>query len=149
VEHGEGQAVLAGHEVTLPLNLRPNGDHQCVAFTESAVEVAPGLKLGDAIGTPAAAEEFDDEGAEGKQVCGANHAASSILERKLRSHGAHGQDFVLDAGGEQLLDGALADSEALRLHKLPSVGSDLVELVLQCGCHVLFPIKASNRYSVF
>ena len=67
-EDGEGQAVLAGHEVALALGLRADGDHEGFALAEGAVEVAPGFEFGDAVGAPAAAEELDDEWAEGEQV---------------------------------------------------------------------------------
>ncbi len=39
--------------------------------------------------------------------------------------------MFLDAGGEEFLDGAFADGEALGLHEVPRVGGDLVELVLE------------------
>jgi len=68
VEYWERQAMLAGHEVALPFDLRPDGHHEPVALAESAIEVTPGFELGDAIGTPATAEELDDQGTEGKQV---------------------------------------------------------------------------------
>src|ERR1039458_248113 len=41
-KHGEWQAVLAGHEVVLPLGLRAYRNHQAFTLAELAIEVAPG-----------------------------------------------------------------------------------------------------------
>ena len=67
--------MLAGHEVALALGLRADGDHERAALAQLAVEIAPGLELGDAIGAPAAAEEFDHQRAKGEQVGGADELA--------------------------------------------------------------------------
>jgi hypothetical protein len=133
VQHRKRQPVLAGHEVALPLDLRADGDHERFALAEGAVEVAPRFELGDAIGAPAAAEEFDDEGAECEQIGGANQAAGGVFEGELGSDGADGEDSLLDAGGEQLGDGALTHGKAIGLHQVAGVGGDFVELVLQGG----------------
>ena len=132
-EDGERQAMLAGHEVALARDLRADGDHEGVALAEGAVEIAPGFELGDAIGAPAAAEELDDQRAEGEQVGGADEAAGGVFEGELGSDGADGEDFLLDAGGEELGDGAFANGEAVGLDQVAGVGGDLVELVLQGG----------------
>ena len=103
------------------------------ALAEGAVEVAPGFELGDAVGAPAAAEELDDERAEGEQVGGADEAACGVVEFELGGGGADGEDAVFNAGGEELGDGALTDGQALLLHEVAGVGGDLVELVLESG----------------
>jgi len=131
-EDGEGQTVLAGHEVALAGDLRADGDHEAFALTEGAVEIAPGFKLGDAVGAPAAAEEFDDERTESEEVGRADEAAGGVFEFELRGEGADGKDFFFDAGSEELGDGALADGKALLLDEVAGVGGDLVELVLKC-----------------
>jgi len=138
VEHGKWQAVLAGHEVALTGDLRADGDHEGFALAECAVEVAPGFELGNAVGAPASAEEFDDEGAEGEQIGGADEAAGGVLEGELGGDGTDGEDLLLDAGVEEVCDGLLADGEAFGLHQVAGVGGDFVELVLQgCGGHAL------------
>ena len=101
------------------------------ALAERAVEIAPGFELGDAVGAPAAAEEFDDQRPEGEQIGRADQAAGGVFERELGGDGADGEDAVFNAGGEELGDGALADGQALGLHQVAGVGGDLVELVLQ------------------
>ncbi len=103
------------------------------ALAEGAVEIAPGFELGDAVGAPAAAEELDDEGAEGEHVGAADEAAGGVVEFELGGDGADGEDAVFNAGVEELGDGALADGQALLLHQVAGVGGDLVELVLKSG----------------
>ena len=137
-EHGEGQAVLAGHEVVLPLDLRADGDHEGFALTELTVEVAPGFQLGDAVGAPAATKEFDDQGAEGEHVRAADAAAGGVVEGKFGGDGADGEDAVFNAGGEELGDRALADGKAVGLDQLTGVGGDFVELVLKASGHRVF-----------
>jgi hypothetical protein len=66
-----------------------------------------------------------------------------VLERELGRDRANGQNVFFDAAGEQLFNRALADGKPLRLHQLPGVGGDLVELVLQ-GSHFLAPVNVSN-----
>jgi len=148
-EDGEGQAVLAGHEVALACRLRADGDHQAFVLAEGSVEIAPGFKLSDAVGAPASAEEFDDERTEGEEVGRANQAAGGVFEFELGGDGADGEDAVFNAGVEEIGDGALADGQALLLHQVAGVGGDLVELVLQgCGGHKSGP-KFENLYSFF
>ena len=137
-EHGEGQAVLAGHEVVLAPGLRADRNHQGLALAELAIEIAPGFKLGDAIGAPAAAKELDDQGAEGKQVRAADQAAGGVVEGKFGGDGAGREDTIFNAGGEELLDSALADGKTVGLNQLAGVGGDFVELVLESG-HVCGP----------
>jgi len=134
-EDGEGKSVLAGHEVALPLGLRADGDHEGFALAERAVEIAPGFEFGGAVGTPAAAEKLDDQGAEGEHVLTADQAAGGVVEGELGGEGADGEDFVLDARGEELGDGAFAHGEAFGLNQLAGVGGDLVELVLKASRH--------------
>ena len=60
-EDGEGQTVLANHEVTLASGLGANGGEQRACLAEAGVEVAPRLELSNAVGAPAAAKEVEDE----------------------------------------------------------------------------------------
>ena len=143
-EHREGQAVLAGHEVALALDLRADGDHEGFALAERAVEVAPGFELGDAVRAPAAAEKLDDQGAEGEQVFAADQAAGGVVEGELGGDGADGEDAVFDAGREEVGDGALADGKAVGLDQLACVGGDLVELVLKSG-HCILALLLEKR----
>ena len=113
--------------------LRADGDHEAFALAEGAVEVAPGFELGDAVGAPAAAEELDDEGAEGEQVGAADEAAGGVVEFEFGGDGADGENAAFNAGGEELGDGALADGQALGLDQVAGVGGDLVELILESG----------------
>jgi len=75
MEQGEGKAVLLGGEVGLALGFGADGDEQGAALADLAVEVAPGFKLGDAVGAPAAAEELDDQGPEGEEIAAADEVA--------------------------------------------------------------------------
>ncbi len=72
-------------------------------------------------------------GPEGEQVGRADRAAGGVREGEFGSGGADGQDLFFDAGGEELVDGALADGHALGLDEVARVGGDLVELVLEGG----------------
>ena len=63
----------------------------------------------------------------------AHQAAGGVFQRELGSLRADGQDSLFDARGEELFDRAFADGQALRLHQVPGVGGDLVELVLEGG----------------
>ncbi len=129
----EGDGVLGGGEVGLALGLGGDADHHRTALAEAGIEVAPGFELGDAIGAPAAAEEVDDEGAEGEQVGGANDFAGEVGESEGGRLGSDGEDAVLNAGSEELLDGAFADGEALGLDQGSGLGGDFVELVWRCA----------------
>ena len=130
-EHGERQTVLDGHEVALALDLRANCNHQDSPLAECAVEIAPRFEFSNAIGTPAAAKEFDDQRPKGEQVGAADQAAGGVLEGEVRGERADGENFLLDTGSEELLDGAFADGQTLGLHQVAGVGGDLVELVLK------------------
>jgi hypothetical protein len=132
-EDREGKAMLAGHEIALALRLRADGDHEGFVLADGSVEITPGFKLSDAVGAPAAAKEFDDEGAKSEHVFAADDAAGSVVEFEVWSDGADGENVVFNAGGEQLSDSALAYGKALLLDEVTGVGSDLVELVLKCG----------------
>jgi hypothetical protein len=44
-----------------------------------------------------------------------------------------GEDSFLDAGCEEVFNCAFADGQALRLHEVARVCSDLVELILEAG----------------
>jgi len=130
-EDGEGQAMLAGHEVVLALGLGADGDHEGPVLADGSVEVAPCLQLRGAVRAPASAEELEDERTEGEHVGRADEAAGGVVQGEVRRGGADGEDLFFDAGGEEFGDGAFADGQALGLHEVPGVGGDLVELVLE------------------
>ena len=130
-EEREGDGVLAGGEVGLALGLRGNADDQGAALAKRGVEVAPGLKLGDAVRAPATAEEIHDEGSESEQVGGADGAAGEVGQGEFGGGGADGEDAVFAAAAKELLDGALADREAFGLDQVTGLGGDFVELVLK------------------
>ena len=132
---GEGEAVLAGHEVTLALGLRADGDHEGFALADGAIKVAPGFKLSDAVRAPAAAEKLDDEGAEGEHVGAADEAACGVQELEFGGGGSDGENAAFNTGVEELGDCALADGQALGLDQVAGVGGDLVELVLEASWH--------------
>jgi hypothetical protein len=146
-EEREGDGVLAGRKVVLALSLRGDADDQGAAFAEGGVEVAPGFELGDAVGAPAAAEEIDDEGAEGEHVGGADDFPREVGQGKRGRGCAGGEDTVFDAGAEKLVDRALADGEALGLDQGAGLGGDFVELVLQVS-HGNFSVIAGARYGL-
>ena len=104
-EHRERQAVLVGHEVALALDLRTDGDHERAVLAEVAVEIAPGFELGDAVGAPAAAKEFDDQRTEGEQVARSGRVCRWRPSERTRGLGADGKDSFLDAGGEEFFHG--------------------------------------------
>jgi len=101
--------VLAGHEVALALILRADGDHQAFALAEGAVEVAPGFELGDAVRTPAATKELDDQRANGKQISRANQPAARVFQGKLGSQRAY-RRMRSSMRSRRARDGALAHS---------------------------------------
>ena len=128
--------LLCG-EVGLALGLGADGDEERAAFADLAVEVAPGFELGDAVGAPAAAEKVDDEGAEGEEIAASDEVAGGVLQLEVGRLCSYGEDAVLDAGGEELFDGSLADGEAVGGHELAGAGGDGVELVLEISGHCL------------
>jgi hypothetical protein len=130
-EEREGDGVLGGGEVGLALRLGGDADDHGSALAEAGIEGAPGFELGDAVGAPAAAEEIDNEGAEGEEVGGANDFAGEVGQGEGGGLGSGGEDAVLDAGSEELLDRAFTDGEALRLDQVTGLGGDVVELVLE------------------
>ena len=135
-EEGEGKLVLLGGEVVLAAVLRGDGDEDGAAGADGGVEVAPGFELGDAVGVPAAAEEFDDDGAEGEEVGGVDDLAGlGFEEREGRGEGAGWEGAVFDAAREELGDGLLGDGESVGLDEGAGAGGDGVEAVLEEGSH--------------
>ncbi len=126
------EAVLLEGEVVLAGGLGGDGDEERVASAEFGLEVAPGFEFGDAVGVPAAAEEVDDEGAEGEEVGGVDgFVGAGVFEGEGRGLGADLQDAVFDAGVEEVGGGLFGDGEALGLDEGSGVLGDAVELVLQ------------------
>jgi len=145
-EYGEGERVLLHEEVVLARELRRDGDEQRTAFANGGIEGLPGFELGDAVGAPTAAEEIDDERAEGEEVVGADelaaggcgeHGGGGGRESEAGCSGADGEDARLDAVGEEVVDGSVGDGEALGLHEGAGLGGDGVELGLEIGRHLL------------
>ncbi len=101
------------------------------ALTDGSVQIPPRLKLGDAVRAPAPTEEVDDQRPQSQQVRAVYDAARCVGQGKFRGLGANLQDSILDPRGIELRNCALANLEALGLDKVPRVGRDLVELVLQ------------------
>lgn len=130
-EEREGDGVLAGGEVGLALRLGGDADDHGAALAEAGIKGAPGFEFGDAVRAPAAAEEINDEGAEGEQIGGANDFAGEVGQGEGGGLGSDGQNAVFNAGGEELLDGAFADGEAFGLDQVPGLSGDFVELVLE------------------
>ncbi len=131
-QDGERQGVLLEGEVVVALRLRRDGDEECAEVAEAGMEIAPGFELGDAVGAPAAAEELDDERAEGEEVCGVDGLAGErVLQGEVWGGGAGLQDAVFDAGGEELFDVALGDGEAFGLDEGAGVLGDGVESILE------------------
>ena len=97
----EGKGMLLEGEVVLAGGLGGDGDEECVALSELRVEVAPGFQFGDAVGVPAAAEEVDDERAEGEEVGGVDGLVrEGVFESEGRCLRADLEDTVFDAGVE-------------------------------------------------
>src|ERR1700684_1377732 len=135
--------MLAGHEVALPLDLRPDRDHENFALAQLTIKIAPRLELRHAIGAPAPAKKLDDEWTERQQIRRAYYLAIGIFQCKFRSYRTDREDALLQASCKQLFDSTLADRQSLRLHPVARVGSDLVELVLERG-HRLHPTAQTS-----
>ena len=151
-EDGEGERVLLDEEVVLARELRGDGDEQRAGSAvfgraEFGIDGLPGFELGDAVGTPAAAEEVEDDGAEGEEIGRADEFGGSgvrWVERcgggGLESEGgrgrADGEDAGFDAGGEQVVDGGVGDGEAVGLEQRAGARGDGVELGLEGIGHV-------------
>ncbi len=133
-EDGEGEVVVLDGEVVLARELGGDGDEEGAAVADGGEGGLPGLELGHAVGTPAAAEEVDDEGADAEEIGGADEfAADGVGEREGGGRGSDGEDAVFDAGGEELVDGVVGDGEAVGLDEGASLGGDVVEPGLEIG----------------
>jgi hypothetical protein len=131
-EKREAQAVLLEREIVLAGGLGGDADEDGALFAELGVEVAPGFELGDAVGVPAAAEEVDDEGAEGEEIRGADRlVGEGVLEGEDRRLRANVQDAVLDARVEEVFGCSFRDSEAFGLDEGAGVLRNAVEPVLE------------------
>ena len=137
-EQREAEAVLLEGEVVLARGLGGDGDEECAALAELGVEVAPGFEFGDAVGVPAAAEEVDDEGAEGEEIGGVDGLfGEGVFEGEGGGLRSSLQDAVFDAGVEEVFGGLFGDGETFGLDEGAGVLGDAVELVLQrffCAC---------------
>jgi hypothetical protein len=125
------KTVLLEGEVILARGLGGDGDEEDTALAELRVEVAPGFQFGDTVRAPAAAEEVDDEWAEGEEVSGTDGLVrESVFKGEGRSLCSDLQDTVLDAGVEEICGCFFGDCETLGLHEGAGVLGDAVELVL-------------------
>ena len=93
--NGEGKPVLHSREVVLPHGLWGDPNEQRAALAHRAVQIPPGLKLGDTVRAPAPAEEVDDQRPDRQQVRAAHDAAPSVGQGKLRGLRANLQDSIL------------------------------------------------------
>ncbi len=116
----EGEVVLAG-------GLGGDGDEEGVASAEFGLEFAPGFEFGDAVGVPAAAEEVDDERAEGQEVGGVDgFVGEGVFESEGWSFGSGFQDAVFDAGVEEVFGRLFGDGETFGLDEGTGVLGDAV-----------------------
>jgi len=131
-EQRVGEAVLFEREVVLTRGLGGDGDEKCAIFAETSVEVAPGFEFGNAIGVPSAAEEVDDERAEGEEVGGVDGLMSEgVFKREDRSLRSGLQDPVLDTGVEEIFSRFFRDGETFRLYEGTGILRDAVKLILE------------------
>jgi hypothetical protein len=126
------QAVLLVGEVVLAGGLGGDADEDAAFFAEVGVEVAPGFEFGDAVGVPAAAEEVDDEGAEGEEVGGADGlVGEGVFEGEGRGLRPDVQDAVFDASVEEFFGRSFRERQTFGLDEGASVLRDAVESVLE------------------
>ena len=78
-EEGEAEVVVLDGEVVLAGELGRDGDEERAAFADGGEGLLPGFELGHAVGAPAAAEEEDDERADGEEVGGVDEAALAAV----------------------------------------------------------------------
>jgi hypothetical protein len=130
-EQRVAETVLLEGEVVLTGGLGRDGDEEAPTFAEIGVKVAPRFQFSDAVGVPTAAEEVDDEGAEGEEVCGVDRPVrEGVLQGEGRSLLSDLQDAVLDAGVEEVCGRFFRDGETLGLDKCAGVLGNAIESVL-------------------
>jgi hypothetical protein len=145
-EDGKGEVVVLDGEVILALELWGNGDEQGSTIADGGEGRLPGFELSHAVGTPAATEEVDDEGADGEEIGGADElAVDGVGECKGRGGGADGEEAVFDAGGEEFVNGGVGDGEAVGLDERTGLRGDVVELGLEIGARHLFQCRTNGR----
>ena len=143
-EQGEGEVVALDGEVVLAGKLGGDGDEEGSMLADGGEGGLPGFELSHAVGTPAATKEADDERADGEQVGGVDELAverdggvegggGGVGEIEGRSGGADGEDAVLDAGGEEVVNGGVGDGETVRLDERAGLRGDVVEPGLEIG----------------
>ncbi len=137
-EKREREVMLLDSEVVLARELGGDGDEEGAAFADGGEGGLPGFEFRHAIRAPAAAEEGDDEGADGKEVGGVDElAVDGVGKVEGGGGGADGEDAGLDVGGEEVLDGVVCDGEALGLDESAGLGGDVIELGLKAGRHLV------------
>ena len=133
-EDGEGEVVVLDGEVVLAGELGGDGDEEGSVVADGGEGGLPGFELGHAVGTPAATEEVNDEGADREKVGGLDElAVDGVGECEGWGGSADGEDAVFDAGGEEVADGGVGDGEAVGLDESARLGGDVVELGLEIG----------------
>lgn len=131
-EDGKREVVVLHGEVVLAGKLGGDGDEQSSSLADGREGGLPGFELGHAVGTPAAAEEVNDERADRENVGGFDELATDgVREFEGRGGRADGEDVVFDAGGEEVANGAVGDGEALGLDESAGLGGDVVEFGLE------------------
>jgi hypothetical protein len=127
-----GKAVLLESEAVLASGLGRNGDEESTTLAQIRVEVAPGFKFSDTVGIPTAAEEVDDERAEGEEVGGTDRfVGEGVFECEGWSLRPGFQDEVLDTSVEEIFGRLFGDRETFGLDECTGVLRDAVELVLE------------------
>jgi len=133
-EQRKSEVVLLGGEAVLAFGLRGDGHDKGAGAAEIGKEIAPGFELGNAVRTPAAAKEIEDERAKREQVSGGDElAGGGVGKVEERGRVADLENAIFDAGGEELCGGVFGDGEAIGLHEIAGAGGDGVELVLEAG----------------
>src|ERR1039457_2743360 len=131
-EDGKRQMVLLQGEVVVAPGLRRDRDEKRSHAADLSVEIAPDFELGDAVGTPAAAEELDHQRTERKQVGRVDLLAGKrIGQRELRRLRASAKNAAFDAGSEEFRGLSFRDGQPLRLNQGARILRNAVEFVLQ------------------
>ena len=113
-QHGETQPMLPRGKVILTHRLRRDADEQRTALAHDGIEIAPTLKLGDAVRAPAAAEEIDDQGPNGQQIGAAHHVPGGIGQGEVRGPRADRENPVLHPRRVKIGHCTLANLKPLR-----------------------------------
>ena len=123
--------MLHSGKVVLAHGLRGNPNEQRTPLANRAIQVSPAFKLGDAVRAPAPAEKIDDQRAQSQQIWASDDAAGGVWKGKFRSLASQQAGSFLYPCRVEFRHRAFTYLKTLGLDKVPRVGRDLVELVLQ------------------